>query len=402
MLGAERYGLYQYINTNIQFMIMLFGLNASSGLVVFSSRANISLAASNKLALKLLLFGGSLTLILLFSFSAIDSLRHFLIPSEYTGIYWFIFFFLSYLFQKGTIFLESLMKGHAEFSKYNKGTFSNSVLATALYGAGFVLFRSDTQPIYLFSLILIVQLMSMLIMLILWQNKRQQPVNDPEQKKQVTLGEYWSYMRAGYASYLTRFVNKRLSVWLIRFFEGLAPLGCYQLAASFNQFVLDAIQPASQMLMKYLHPDTLEKERYIIHVRMLGSAVLIGSCILIILFPYIIPWLFGEAYHEAIRPAQILGITSYFVFLTNNLSLYNYTHQRLRFSWFAQLIGLAVTIVLDFILIPVYGIIGAAWACFISYGSTALYMLLTVPRAMNLPIHQFLMPSRSDLKRYFD
>ncbi|MDH2432991.1 flippase [Pokkaliibacter sp. MBI-7] len=88
----------------------------------------------------------------------------------------------------------------------------------------------------------------------------------------------------------------------------------------------------------------------------------VPAILIALLSPWIIPMLFGESYIDAIpvlfltlaaSAFSILGATS-----TNFLIVQNLAHLRI----FRALAGLVINVVLNYLLIPPYGLMGAAWA----------------------------------------
>jgi PST family polysaccharide transporter len=121
--------------------------------------------------------------------------------------------------------------------------------------------------------------------------------------------------------------------------------------------------------------------------RLFLGTIVIGLCIslaLTITAPLLIPLLFGEAYAPAVTVLRILGWTPTFVFIGIMQSGYDITE---GLTWLATLrttVGAFLNIILNFVLIPIYGPNGAAVATLISFACSAF--LLNFAQAKTRPV----------------
>jgi len=91
--------------------------------------------------------------------------------------------------------------------------------------------------------------------------------------------------------------------------------------------------------------------------------------------PWLLPLLFGNDYQLSILPAQILLVAAFFqgcvITLGNSLRGLGYPGK----TAISEGIGLLATIALLFILLPIWGILGAAVASLVAYGVVALMQM---------------------------
>ncbi len=87
---------------------------------------------------------------------------------------------------------------------------------------------------------------------------------------------------------------------------------------------------------------------------------------------WLVTLLYGEAYKEAGQVLMIYIWTGLFVFFTVARSKWILTENFQRFTNFYLFSGLAVNVLLNILLVPYYGIIGAAWATFLGQLTVAL------------------------------
>lgn len=102
---------------------------------------------------------------------------------------------------------------------------------------------------------------------------------------------------------------------------------------------------------------------------------LIVSLVLSLLSDHIIDILFGPEYSEA---ASILAIHAWaciFIFMRSLFSRWIVVEKQYAFSLVSQGLGAFSNIALNYYMIPIYGIIGAAWATLISYSIASFFSL---------------------------
>lgn len=91
---------------------------------------------------------------------------------------------------------------------------------------------------------------------------------------------------------------------------------------------------------------------------------------------YLILILFGKAYLDSIIILQIYTWAGIIISIIMVLQQYLTIENKTRLIMFSSFIGALVNIVLNFILIPKFGIIGSAWATIISYTIIPIYILI--------------------------
>ena len=111
---------------------------------------------------------------------------------------------------------------------------------------------------------------------------------------------------------------------------------------------------------------------------------------------WLIPWLFGELYAEAIPVLLVHVWGAAFVFMRTLLSKWLISESLFRLSFMSQMAGALFNISLNIYLIPLYGVLGAAYATVISHvvaGYVVLFfhcdlrpMSRVVSRSLMLPL----------------
>jgi len=77
----------------------------------------------------------------------------------------------------------------------------------------------------------------------------------------------------------------------------------------------------------------------------------------------------GKEYWEGLRIVPILLLANMFLGIFYNLSIWYKLTDKTRFGAYLSIFGAVITLTLNFLLIPVIGYMGSAWATFACYGS---------------------------------
>jgi O-antigen/teichoic acid export membrane protein len=99
----------------------------------------------------------------------------------------------------------------------------------------------------------------------------------------------------------------------------------------------------------------------------------------------IVALLFGARYAPAVQPLQILAAGSIFVFTTWILHAAAISTNLDRRLLLTTSIGLAANVAFNVVLIPRYGISGAAWATVVAEGLTVFLLIVQLQRRLRLP-----------------
>jgi O-antigen/teichoic acid export membrane protein len=115
-----------------------------------------------------------------------------------------------------------------------------------------------------------------------------------------------------------------------------------------------------------------------------GLAIVLGGAAALAAQP-IVTLLFGSRYVAAAPPLQILAIGALFVFATWILHAAAISTNLDRRLLVTTAIGLGANVALNIVLIPRYGISGAAWATVLAEGLTVALLLVQIERRLRRP-----------------
>jgi O-antigen/teichoic acid export membrane protein len=196
----------------------------------------------------------------------------------------------------------------------------------------------------------------------------------------------------------------RVDVVILQFFRPLAQVGYYVVAQTIAELLLQLTLAFKQSVMPLVssyegdeRQATTSADSLRHHGILAGAAafVNVGFGSAVILFVY------GTAYRSAVLPMLILLPGVWFLgmggVIQSDLS------GRGRPGTSSKLAGVsaATIVVLDFALIPPFGVIGAAIASVIAYATYGVTSLITLHRVSGIPIRRLVVPTRADFAAYW-
>ena len=184
---------------------------------------------------------------------------------------------------------------------------------------------------------------------------------------------------------LPQAMNLRLDQLLIAMLFEPRLLGLYVVAVAWGGAIAPIINAVGPVLFPRLSKVADRTQQRILVssvVRVTSLVILILTVLLLVLTPFMVPFLFGSAYRDAVPAAQILVVAGAFGNL--NLTLEDGLRGlgRPRKVLTAEVIGMVVTAVLLWLLLPVLNILGAALASVVAYAAITLCLVYAIRREL--------------------
>lgn len=202
---------------------------------------------------------------------------------------------------------------------------------------------------------------------------------------------------------ILQLANGRLDVVILQFFRPLSQVGYYVVAQTIAELVIqlaDAFQWSNMALVSRDEGADAEAGTSSLAIRhhalLSGLAALANVAFgsIVILFAY------GPAFHRALVPMIVLlpGVW----LLGIGMVVQGDLGGRGRPGLGSTLVGVSavVTVVLDFALIPPFGVIGAAIASVCAYATFGISSLIALHRVSGIPLRKLAVPTRRDLASY--
>jgi O-antigen/teichoic acid export membrane protein len=196
-------------------------------------------------------------------------------------------------------------------------------------------------------------------------------------------------------------INLRLDQLLMAAFLTPGLLGLYTIGvtwSSASSVILSAFGSVITPNLASLGDDEIRRGQ-IVGITTRGSIVLVLLMIIaqVLVTPIFIPLIFGKSYLPAIPAAVILVVAGG---VTNLGSLWRsilYGLGDVKSVFFAEVMGLIITLVALAVLLAPYQIVGAAVASLLSYFVTLIYLTMIIGRRMKISLRYLLLPSYSDV-----
>jgi O-antigen/teichoic acid export membrane protein len=203
-----------------------------------------------------------------------------------------------------------------------------------------------------------------------------------------------------YSGNLAQFLNYRLDLFLVGLFLGIRGVGLYALAVSLCQLLWILSNSAAAVLFPRVssvieQPEVVAAESAQI-CRVVFGLTVVGGAGMAIVATVLLPLVYGQAFQPSVEPLLWLlpGIVAFSV--TNVLASFMAGVGRPGLNAAVSILGVAVTVPLDLVLIPRLGITGAALASTISYSISTFATLAVFSRLGRIPLGAAVIPRRSD------
>ncbi|MCG7852796.1 MAG: oligosaccharide flippase family protein [Methanosarcinaceae archaeon] len=209
-----------------------------------------------------------------------------------------------------------------------------------------------------------------------------------------------SYGAPVMATALPQTLNLRLDQLMMASILPAQSLGLYVAAVSWSTSSSIIFLALSQVFFPHISSvaNRDHQKRFIKRSILLSSLLAISLTGLILLVtPAMVILFFGEKYRPAIPVALILAIACTFLNINQILSSVLKGLGHPRGVMFSEVFGLIITVVLLFLLLPKYQILGAGIASLVAYGGVTLVSLFYVRKAMARPLMIDVGPLGSDL-----
>ncbi|SCJ41684.1 MATE efflux family protein [uncultured Clostridium sp.] len=208
----------------------------------------------------------------------------------------------------------------------------------------------------------------------------------------------------GFKSYLSNmitFLNYRLDTLIIKALTTTANVGQYSLAVGLAEQIWVFSSSISTVLFPYV--SSIEEEKEKSRVTTLTFKIVLVFTLLIIVFLYliasfIIPFLYTDVYEPAIEPFKVLLIGIFSLSLGRILANDIAARGKPELNTLSNIVGLVVNVILNLLLIPKIGILGAAVATSASYTITSIMFLISFLRVAKVSTIELFVFSKEDLE----
>ncbi|HTB05400.1 MAG TPA: oligosaccharide flippase family protein [Bacteroidia bacterium] len=399
IMGPEGRGVYSIFQANIDFFVLILGINVNTGLVYFVSSKRI---AEGKLIGVTIITVCSAVLLMLMIIGVVMLVRgKLLFPVGYDTIFFIGYFIVSFFIGLANVCFSGIFSGHKNFRIVNISSIAVSLLKLILFAVSFCFFYYGVFKITIltvFALLLLTQLITFLInILIYWKLYAVPPVFAFNYNEDIR--PLFKFIGVSHIGNIVNFLNYRMDVWLVTYFKNLEQLGYYTLAVNIAQFTWLISIPISNVLFPYLseQKDKTDENMLAKYSRINCTALIFTAGTLYLFSDFIIRKLYGSNFVESIVPLRILLIGNLFLMIQRPFRTLLFAKSDTLAVLLINISGLVFTVILDFILIPVQGIIGASIASDVAYTGMLICILVYCFRKYKLKIHNYMIITWHDI-----
>jgi O-antigen/teichoic acid export membrane protein len=209
-----------------------------------------------------------------------------------------------------------------------------------------------------------------------------------------------SFASLAYLGNIVQFLNYSADLWLVDYFTDSKQLGVYALSANLSQMLWVLPQSIASVLFPYIA--TGEDSTMLKKTVKLGKLTAY-TCVFVAFFSFIliesvIVMVYGEPFRQSAYIFNILLLGTIPYCLTVIYSSYFSGINKQHINMYSAIIGVVLTIVLDLVLIPKYGNIGAAWASSSSYFASTLFILFHILKESKLSLSEVILFTKEDIQ----
>ena len=205
-----------------------------------------------------------------------------------------------------------------------------------------------------------------------------------------------------YVQILTQHFLQRISFYMVAYYLDVAHVAFYTIALRFTEVVLEVPQAIGLVLYPRL-ASLPEDEVHRVTAQTCRRTLMISvpaALVLALLGPYVIVLWYGQDFAPAADPlpwtALAVAMMSIYVIITRDFT----SRAEQSINTFSGIIALATNAILNYTLIPRYGVVGAAVAIAVSYFAGCVTLVTFFLRESQLSLRDVVVPTGADV-RYF-
>jgi len=204
-----------------------------------------------------------------------------------------------------------------------------------------------------------------------------------------TIKSLVGYGLRAHVALVLQIANRRLDQLILSVALAASDLGLYVVAMTIEGPLFLAVTTMEMLLFPKIAQQLQEGGRQAVLGRYFRAALLIvipATVIFIAIAPWLIGTVFGSAYLPAVDAARILALSGIAYTLKVMLTTYMRASNRMRIVAQSEGVGIFVTIIALAVLVPLFGLIGAAIAQVVAFTIPALFMAFLINRETGLSI----------------
>lgn len=400
VLGEEGRGSFALLQNIIVYINMILGMNLGLGLMFRTARSEGDHRVAVGMASLVLLFHLLAVPIILWVITRVGPMREVFFPGRIADFPYYLYVLLSVILNATINFIASIVQGLRIFTILNR----MSILSALLSCAGFATvwsMRGSIPPDHFLPWALGLTLLGVAVQAVLWVVAYIRHIGLPPIPcfDLSVIRPFMTFTLTGHLINVINLINYRFDIWVVDQWSGTANLGLYAVAVGLGQVLFNIPEPLSRVVQPYLYAsDSDDMMRRFGVIARLNFTLVSFLCLCAwVVAPWLLPWLFGEAFAGSVSALRLLLPGIAFCAAYKLLSVVLTKRGLLRYNLFGAIIAASITVVLDLVLIPRYGINGAAMASTVAYLSILVVTCTVLFRRLRIPVSELFLMRPSDL-----
>lgn len=395
ILGADGRGDFALLLSTSNFLVLLLGMNLSPAVVhvVSSNRAPLRETINSISVITIILVLACLLTLLFFPFKKFD----FLLPESRNPFYTKSVLLVVFITSSTGILINSFLNGKKLFREQQKLYFFFVPVTLGIYIALYA-----TQSKLSFSSFIIYYVVITFLQVLGGYYLYVRYVRPPFKFTFLDAGQLkyiLAYSLTAYIANVFQFLSYRMDFWFVKYYSGSEQLGIYSLAVSLAQMLWLLPQAIATIFLAYSgsgnHDIVVNQTNALTRIAL--SVLLAAGTVLFLAIGFIIPFFYGNEFSDAVFLFRLLLVGIIPFSITTIIASYFAGKGKIRINMYGGIIGFIFCLCFDIILIPVYGIKGAAIATVISYCVSTMYTTYVYIKTSDSSLRQLFVLNRQDI-----
>ena len=386
-LGAPAYGEYSVFFNSIAFSVLLFGFNLPSVIIFFIANKRIDAGKLLFSSLAFVALTGICLLIILFLSGYLKFAIH-IFPEGNNKPLWIFFFSAMFFLLLTNQILQAFLNAHKIFIPV--AVFSSICSVLVLFFLILTDFKIIAVDTVFFNIIWWVSILLNLIV---------SGYSVYLVRKKIVVDKFWQLINSSelrligsfalivYICNTLQFLNYKMDIWFVHYYSGKENAGVYALALSLSQLIWILPNAVSAILLNYFRET---QKRYSVllalnYARLSFYASIFTAIALSIIYYFAIPYFYGPQFSNTFTLCVLLFIGVIPFSLSIIIANLNSGIGFVKINLYATVFTFVLGSILDFSLIPEYGIQGAAAAKVVVYILGLIFQMIAGYNLYKLP-----------------
>jgi len=394
--GVEGYGILSLMIVNATFFNLVSGFGADAG-ITYHSAKNTQLQQDKIVRLIFIIVALQLLILV-----GAESLYHWitgqnLVFKNASRAYWWI----GFLLVSGISLTEkytALFNGHHLFVLYGRIVFFTN-FAIFLILSGFLLYHPLYNAAILIFLYALLYLFQSFVLMFLFHRRVKNSWKFPRVNRQ-DLKIFLSFSIIALVTNLIQFLCYRMDYWFVEYFRGEKELGWYAFASRLAQafWMLPVLFAGILFAQVARKKEAYNNEEMLLFMRVFFCINIVAGIFSFLFLPFVVAFIFGDIYNESVLPFRILLPGVILFCNTTILAAYFAGKNFLRINLAGSTICFVSILAADLLLIPRFGMKGAAVASSLGYSLSSIFSITVYCRQTGTPVGHLFYPQAGDWK----